>query len=485
MNMNLPKSIKSYQLMGESSYANSVLQAFIQLECFQQWIKLLNYNGNINLPFFNTSLTKDLYLLFSNIPTGILDSTKLILDFQAKIQELYHKNIAKDPFHFLFYFLDILHYESNMPMNPHFDLNTYNQLLFNNLHSDSGTFNLFQNYLSQTQNSFISNNFFNINKCTVACPNCQFMYTYHFTKIIRFNLDEILPIRNQLLPLKFGQIISLNDCFYCSKNQKKIQCQGCLNILASESRYLYEPSNVLIIAFNRNNNYNYQCDVKSYLDLDISPYLLNKNSENRKYFLKAIISCYGNEKYYADVLINGYFYRIMDKQTYPDVKQINVNQLMDFRPVLLIYEIDYTNKMMDKMQKLFTFAIQLNLQKMMLLNLNLTNNVQGFQNNDLNMTTNFITLHFKVIPQNWDGSENESFPINPQVTSESTVQYAIEKFYGKLQKPPNAIIQFNINNNNVLAPNSQEKIKDLNINENTIIYAIKSPNFDQLNLFND
>ena len=193
----------------------------------------------------------------------------------------------------------------------------------------------------------------------------------------------------------------------------------------------------------------------------------------------------GNEKYYADVLINGYFYRIMDKQTYPDVKQINVNQLMDFRPVLLIYEIDYTNKMMDKMQKLFTFAIQLNLQKMVLLNLNLTNNVQGFQNNDLNMTTNFITLHFKVIPQNWDGSENESFPINPQVTSESTVQYAIEKFYGKLQKPPNAIIQFNINNNNVLAPNSQEKIKELNINENTIIYAIKSPNYDQLNLFND
>ena len=40
----LPKSVKSYNLMREASYANSVLQAFIQLECVQEWIKYLNNN---------------------------------------------------------------------------------------------------------------------------------------------------------------------------------------------------------------------------------------------------------------------------------------------------------------------------------------------------------------------------------------------------------------------------------------------------------
>ena len=33
-----PASIKNFQIMGEYSYTNSVLQALIQLECVQEWI---------------------------------------------------------------------------------------------------------------------------------------------------------------------------------------------------------------------------------------------------------------------------------------------------------------------------------------------------------------------------------------------------------------------------------------------------------------
>ena len=36
-----------------------------------------------------------------------------------------------------------------------------------------------------------------------------------------------------------------------------------------------------------------------------------------------------------------------------------------------------------------------------------------------------------------------------------------------------------------LDPNSEQKLKDMNINENTIIYALKSQNFAQLSLNND
>ena len=77
--MNLPKSIKSSQLMREASYANAVLQAFIQLECVQEWVKNLYNNGALNLPYYNSSLTKDLIYIFCSLSNGMnLDSSKII-----------------------------------------------------------------------------------------------------------------------------------------------------------------------------------------------------------------------------------------------------------------------------------------------------------------------------------------------------------------------------------------------------------------------
>ena len=155
-------------------------------------------------------------------------------------------------------------------------------------------------------------------------------------------------------------------------------------------------------------------------------------------------------------------------------------------PVLLIYEIDYQDRTLKKMKKLFTFAFQQNLQQIMQQNISLLNVNQGFQmnnnfeNNNQNFIDKFINLQFLVIPENWNGSQNDSFPITPQVTSQSTVQYAIGKFYSKLQKPKEAIIKFTYNNIN-LDVNSQQKLCDLNINENTIIYALKAQNFDLIN----
>ena len=231
-----------------------------------------------------------------------------------------------------------------------------------------------------------------------------------------------------------------------------------------------------------NHTYNYQCDVKFYNpNFDISNFLINSNSENRKYILKAVISCYGFDKYFTDVLINGCFYRIMDVKTGQDVKMINVNQLFKYQPMLLIYEVDYQNQLLERLRQIQIFIWTKNLEFMMMRNQNLSVNNQGNQmfNNDINNSTIFINLKFQVIPENWDGSEVGTFPINPQVTLDSTVQYAIDKFYTKLQKPKEAINRFTFNNM-VLDINSQVKLKDLQINSNSVIHAIKNPNFDQI-----
>ena len=486
--MSLPKSIKSNNLMREASYSNSVLQAFIQLECFQEWIKYLNNNNSINHPCFNTTLTKDLYLLFCCIANGnSLDSSKIILDYDSKSAEFYKKDISKDPYHFIFYFLNILHLENNIMPNPNFNLNQYHQLIINNARNDNQVFQLFINYFNQTNNSFISNNFYNIQKFFVSCNNCScMMYSYDIMPILKFNCDELIMKRNQSDPLKIMKRLSLTDCFEVSLWPRKIRCRLCNSLFGNETKKMYAASNVLIIAFKRNcHSYNFRNDVKFYYKIDISKYIINQNSENKIFKLKAVVACYDYNKYLVDVFINGSWYRIVDWKSGLDVKMINFNQLFEYEPILLFYEIDYQGKLYEKMKKLQELQSFINAAQyleMMRQNFMFSNSQQPNMGNNIDSTKVGFNLKFLVIPQNWNHDENDSFPICPQVTPDSTLKYAIEKFYTKLIKKKEAIIKFTYNNDIELNPNSEQKLIDLNINENTTIYAIKSPDFDKLDL---
>ena len=489
--MSLPKSIKSYNLMREASYSNSVLQAFIQLECFQEWIKYLNNTNYINQPYFNTTLTKDLYLLFCCIGNGnCLDSSKIILDYDSKSAEFYKKEISKDPYHFIYSFLNILHTENNIMPNPNFNLNQYHQSLIANARIDNQVFQLFSNYFSQTNNSFISNNFYNIQKFFVNCNNCQvMMYSYDIMPILKFDYDELIMKRNQNNPLKIMKRLSLTDCFEISLWPKQIKCRFCNNFCGNEAKKMYSASNVLIIAFKRScHSYNYRNDVKFYPEMDISKYIINQNSENKIFKLKAVVACYDTNKYLVDVLINGCFYRIVDWKSGLDVKALNVNQIFEYEPILLFYETDYQGKLYEKMRKLQEIQTFINMAQfinMMKQNLAFSNSQSPNMGNDIDSNKIGFNLKFLVIPQNWNHDENDSFPINPQVTSDSTIKYAIERFYTKLIKKKEAIIKFTYNNDIELDPNSEQKLSDLNIDKDTIIYALKSPDFDNLDLENN
>ena len=491
--MNLPKSIKSSQLMREASYANAVLQAFIQLECVQEWVKNLYNNGALNLPYYNSSLTKDLIYIFCSLSNGMnLDSSKIILDFDVKSSDIWKKDIGKDPYHFLHYFLEILHFENNLAKIPGFNIDLYNQMVRMNINNDNAVFNQFNNYLTQTQNSFVSNNFSNIQKFMVHCPNCNYMFSYGLKKIIKFNYDELLIQRNQS-QLKFGQNLELSECFQNALLAKKTKCQICNNFFGCESQQLFSTANVLIIAINRSNHNNFfRNDLNFYLNIDITQFLLNTNSENRKYKLKSVISRYNYNRYLVDIFINGNFYRIVDWKNGRDVKVLkNVNQLMEYEPHLLIYEVDYQGKEYEKMkmmQDLNTFykmAQFFQFAEMMQQNMTLSNINQGFNQNNIGYTgTIGFNLKFLVIPQNWNGDNNNAFPITPQVTPDFTIKDTIDKFYSKLIKPRQAIIKFTFNNMD-LDVNSTQTLRQLNINENSVIHALKSPNFDALKLENN
>ena len=121
-----------------------------------------------------------------------------------------------------------------MPKNPYFNMDLYLFSLGNKMKMELEIFQLFSNYLQETQDSFISNNFYNIERYMVSCPNCQNLYIYEFKKIIRFNVDELYSLRNQYYPLKMGKPLSLTDCFNLTKNPKNINCPLCGNCYAIE-----------------------------------------------------------------------------------------------------------------------------------------------------------------------------------------------------------------------------------------------------------
>ena len=90
----------------------------------------------------------------------------------------------------------------------------------------------------------------------------------------------------------------------------------------------------------------------------------------------------------------------------------------------------------------------------------------------------FTTINFYIIPKDWDKNEENVIKIIAQLTIEDTIQTAVNNFFIKLQKPREAIKEFKLNDISI-DPQSQQKIKD--IKSDTIIFAIKSDNFDELN----
>ena len=474
--MSLPKVLKSLNIVNrETSYANAILQAFIQLDNVQEWMKYLINSNGINNPFYNTSLTKEISNLLMNISNGINpDTSQIIQHFDMKCQSMWNKIIPQDPYHFLHYFLKLLHLENNTPKNPNFDTALYHQQMQGKISNDIEMFKIFNNYLDQTQNSFISNTFNNIQKYVVNCPFCLSMFNYGEKKIIGFNLDQILQKRKQS-----NKILSLNECFNYSNQLNKINCQMCHKNSSFEFRKLYNSADVLIISFNRNNNnLNFKNDVKFYLDFDISNFLINENAGNKKYKLKSVVCRYDKNKYFSDVLINNQFYRFMDCKMGKDLKPItDSKELLMFQPQILFYEVECKNKMpINEIQNIPNME---NMSDTMKVNLNLFTNIpRGFK---MYNVVNFFTLKFLVIPQIWDHNEESAIEIKTQVSDNFTFEDAVNRFFAILQKPREAIKCFTINNIQ-LDMNSTQKLKDMNINENSVIHALKSDNFDELPL---
>ena len=324
----------------DTSFLNSVLQVFSSLKYITIWMNQLNNNKQQLFSNNKYSLTKELYMICFNLYNGQnFDSSNFILNFNNKYKSIYpNKTLFNDSYHFFFYLVDLIHMENNCPNNPNFDFKTLDNHDIAELKNDNFMLNFFRTFYQQTQNSIISSNFQTIIKNVIKCELCQNLYNYVYKYIIKFNIDQYKVFRNETHPENKNQNLTIYDCFECYTGGNSQTCLNCKNQGAISYYSIFQNTKILVIALIRN-THTYKCDLDFPNILKIFDYCSNNITNNNKtqYYLKGCISMCNPDEYFADVLINNYWFRFFknDKKMLGDVQ----NEIHNFEPQLLIYEL--------------------------------------------------------------------------------------------------------------------------------------------------
>ena len=528
-NMNNIKGIKNYSLNMEASYINSVLQSLSSLDTIKNWFEYLNNNNNMNDN--NQSLTKELYLLLNYLYNGNkVDSSNIIISSDSLSKSFLKKVIKEDPYHFLIIFLELLHIENNRPINPNFDKSIVNHPSIEQMKNKNFMYTSFGSFFQQTQNSIISQCFFNVEQYKYKCSQCPALYLYTIKKMFIFDIDNYRIYRDQANINRIGTNLTLDECFQCYSGGHPEKCKIC-HFNGYSYRNIFSTTKVLILYFKRNSHI-----FKGDIDFTNKYNFCSKN-----YSLKACISYCNIPKYFCDICINNVWYRYMDDNVkiLSDVK----TEIHEYEPQLLIYELnDNQNNIQNNIQNnnqinnqnikntIFINPFNNNINQMMANN-QYNNNFIPFQqyqqmlmqmkmqqyhqlqmsqmlqninlqvDNRLSISENLnnennnnevnkeeedsnplnATITFLIVPKDWDKKEEGIQKILPQLSLDDTLKKSIDNFFIKLQKPREAINEF-IFNDRIIDTNSTEKLKDFGLKIDSKILAIKSDNFDTLKL---
>ena len=317
------------------SFAHSSLQALSCLDC------IFNIANNFQIIqlFPNNTLVKEflslLYCLYNK--TNQSPTSDAIIN---NFERLYYNNrnqiktqkvLNHDPFHFLYFLLQFMHIEINNPIEPYYDLsNLYPNIQIQQ--NDNSMFQIFCDFFQKTQNSFISDNFYNIEKHTFNCQSCGIYYFYNMKNIIKIEVDKAKFYRNSSFPQKSGYI-TLYELFdyYFSPNREI--CKNCSKV-GDEDVKLSIHNNVIIIHLNRNShNNNFNNDINFEININMEKYIRNSIG-NYEYSLKSLIA-FNGMKYISICFINNNFYKYIDTEG----SQVQyLDGVYQYEPQILIYE---------------------------------------------------------------------------------------------------------------------------------------------------
>ena len=329
------------------SYAHAALQSL----CFLDTTKnLFNFMENNNIRYNNFfPLANELLKIIERVNSGnVPDSQNILFYYGKKYMEnqmnIVSKNVlSPDPFHFLYFLFQFLHLETNMS-------NNYDNTLFNlpvdMLRNDDFVYMQFLMFIIKTQNSIISNDFFNTVRYTYTCQMCGKYFFYGLQNIYRMNVDTIRYFRDKTYPFKTGTNLELSELFTCYSGGMYTKCRNCGNNKCPRYTRICFPGKTIIISLERK-NHPFKNDIKILSHFDLGPFISKTRTEglnlNTIYELKAVISYinFGNDgKYFADCKINtGNMNYIWVRYMDSFFQIIQPNEVCIYEPQILIYEV--------------------------------------------------------------------------------------------------------------------------------------------------
>ena len=343
------------------SYVHAALQPLCFLDTTKNLFSFMENNGMRYNNFF--PMANELLKIIERVNSGIVPDSQNILFYYGKKylenqMNIISKNVlATDPFHFLYFLFQFLHLETNM-------CNKYDNTLFNQslnaMKNDDYIYMQFLMFIMKTQNSIISNDFFNTVRYTYDCQMCGKYFFYGLQNIYRMNIDTIRYFRDKAFPMKQGTNLDISELFTCYSGGTYNNCRNCGNNRCPRYTRICFPAKTIIISLERK-NHPFKNDINILSHFNLGPFISKTRTAglnlNTIYELKAVISYinFGNfGKYFSDCKIrinnNQMWVRYIDSF----YQIIQPNDVCIYEPQILIYEIyNPTQAMQNNINNMF------------------------------------------------------------------------------------------------------------------------------------
>ena len=358
--------------IGATCFMNATLQ------CLSQTEELSNYflneknlsrimKNNIEMKNHNDAQLSPQYLILIK-ELWSTKGTKSYSPYNFRnmveiMNPLFKEGQAGDSKDFIIFILEQLHKELKLPIQKNI-LNNLNANQPLNQYDQNNAFIHFFNQF-QKETSIISDLFFGFNETNNICQNCKnncnlkgqnipICYGYNIFNCLIFPLEEIKNRKNMNM-IYFGMQmnqnnrVSINECFEFNQKsdsftgQNQIYCNLCKQNSDSmySSRIFINP-NILILILNRGKNNVHDVKLDFTEKIDITQFVLQKESPQILYCLYGVITHIGQSGPNAHFIasckspVDGKWYRYNDAIVSPITNFIN--DVLEFgTPYILFY----------------------------------------------------------------------------------------------------------------------------------------------------
>jgi len=308
--------------IGATCFMNSTLQCLSQTSHLTKYFlneenedKIRNNNlalkkQNLQLSPIYLELIKKLWN--KNGPKSF--SPNNFMNVIEKMNPLFKQGQAGDSKDFIIFILEQLHKELKSPikLNNNNKSNNMNEPL--NQYDKNNAFNYFFNDFKK-ECSIISDVFFGFTETTNECLYCNniynskgfsqpICYNYGIFNCLIFPLEEVKNLKNNSMQnnnyMNNNNIVSIYDCFYYNQKNElftgdnRNYCNICKQLFDSiyTSKIFISP-NVLILILNRGKDNKFNVKLTFYENIDISSFVLRKDTPKIIYNLYGVITHIG------------------------------------------------------------------------------------------------------------------------------------------------------------------------------------------------